>query len=167
MPRPCTTLLLLLGMICVLLLGNPISRVFAVVSCVPPDSAGSRHAWVQGSTVNVNISNFPQALQPCVGTAFNNWNAVKGVNRSNVTFSYVFNNTQVTTGTTGGTNVYQVTYQQPTDPNGNPVNDAGGGILTPNMRCDLSYLSTVCDVRVYLSLRILKIRPTGVKLDAL
>jgi hypothetical protein len=56
-----------------------------------------------------------------------------GGNDTNVKFQPTFNNTQVATGTTGASNVYQVTTEQTTNPDGTPNNGVAGTTLdTPN-----------------------------------
>jgi hypothetical protein len=104
--------------------------VFAVgvwaVTCVNPDSAGAGSAWPKGATINVNLSNFPAALQPCVKSAFDNWSTNNPSNNgSGVTYNPTFDGPTLATGTTGGTNVYQVTYGPTYDGNGNSVNALG------------------------------------------
>jgi hypothetical protein len=118
--------LLILVSLCLLYFGDRVwVRVFAVTPCVNPDQLGKRDAWPAGTTVNVNISHFPNSLQPCVQTAFDNWNnANSTANGTKITFKTVFNDTPVTTGAGGGSQVYQVTYEQPAV-NGTPENIPG------------------------------------------
>lgn len=128
-------LLIAITVLCLLYLGDRIwVRVLAVTPCVNPDQLGMRDAWPQGSTVNVTISKFPQALQPCVKTAFDNWNSANATaNGTKITFNLVFSDTPVTTGPGGGSNIYQVTYEQPINPNtGNAENIPGGTLDQTN-----------------------------------
>jgi len=87
--------------------------VHAQTTCVNPDVNSTTQAWAPGSTINVNASGFSAAQQPCVKAAFDNWNAANAADGSNVTFNVTFSDTPI--NTTGQTNVYQVTSQQPTD----------------------------------------------------
>src|SRR5260221_14774267 len=96
-------------------------HVSAIAACANPNPSTSADAWPAGYTIAVNISGFPSALQPCVQSAFDNWNAANTSptgNGTGVKFSTVMNGTPPATGSGGGTNVYQVTYGTTTDPNG-------------------------------------------------
>lgn len=97
--------------------------VHAQTTCVNPDVTTPTQAWAPGSTINVNVSGFSAAQQPCVKAAFDNWNAANSADGSGVTLNVTFNDTPV--NTTGQTNVYQVTSKQPTDAQGNPANVLG------------------------------------------
>lgn len=92
------------------------------VTCVNPNVTDAAHGWAAGVTVAVNVSNVPSALQSCIKTAFTNWNNAKTANGSNVTFNVGFDGPKP--NLSSQINVYQVTYQQPTDNNGNPANVA-------------------------------------------
>jgi hypothetical protein len=112
--------LILLAVLCVLG-ASKWSDVLAL-ACVPPPPESRSLAW-PGVTIAVNISNFPANLQPCVQTAFNNWNAANAPantngNGTNVKFQTTVNNTKVTVGNGGASNIYQVTYEIPKDSNG-------------------------------------------------
>jgi hypothetical protein len=103
------------------------------VTCVNPDSAGAGNAWPAGTTINVNLSNFPAALQPCVKSAFDNWNTNNASNNgSGVKLNTTYDGPTLATGTTGGTGVYQVTYGPTYDGNGNSVNALGSTHDTPS-----------------------------------
>jgi hypothetical protein len=92
------------------------------VTCVNPDNNGAASAWAQGASIAVTVSGFSAALQPCVKTAFDNWNAAKSINNSKVTFTVAFGTAISTTGKNG---VYQVTSETPKDANGNATTQAG------------------------------------------
>jgi hypothetical protein len=118
----------------ILTVGDVMLKRVSAITCVRPNILGRRDSWPVGATVNVNISNFPQALQPCVKSAFDSWNSADSndSNTSSVKFQYVFNNTEVVTGTVGGQNVYQITYEQTTDVNGNAVTIPADTLDTSN-----------------------------------
>jgi hypothetical protein len=90
-----------------------ITHHVSAVTCVNPDVKGQVQAWAKGATVLVNVSGFAAALQPCIKTAFDNWNAANIDNGSNV-FLHVQDGTPI--NTTGQTNVWQVTQQPSPDP---------------------------------------------------
>src|SRR6266436_3588505 len=131
---PVLVILIVIG---ILTVGDSLwTRVSAVVPCVNPDTAGARNAWPAGA-INVNISGFPTALQPCVKSAFDNWNTSNQTSSPNgngtgVTLQPVFDGPTLATGTTGGTNVYQVTYGPTYDSNGSVVNVLGSTHDTPS-----------------------------------
>ncbi|MGI8838841.1 MAG: hypothetical protein ACR2H4_19705 [Pyrinomonadaceae bacterium] len=60
--------------------------------------------------MHVNSNQFTDAEFNCIKTAFDNWNAVKGTNLSNVTFNVSYSESVLVTRgeTTTSTNVYQV-----------------------------------------------------------
>jgi hypothetical protein len=111
----------------IVLLGDGVfERVSALVQCVPPTAAPTNQKWPGGAPITVNISGFPGNLEACVQTAFNNWNSANSKanpngNGSGVTLDTEANAAPLPTGQTGGTNVYQVTWGQTKDVNGNPT----------------------------------------------
>jgi len=129
--------LVILTTIVVLAIGDTLWKgVSAVVACVNPDKASAGNAWPSG-TISVNISGFPSALQPCVKSAFDNWNTSNQAssptgNGTGVKLQTVFDGPTLTTGATGGTNVYQVTYGTTTNSSGSTVNALGSTHDFPN-----------------------------------
>jgi hypothetical protein len=91
------------------------------VTCVNPDNNGTNSAWANGVTIAVTVSGFSSALQPCVKTAFDNWNVAATSNGSNVKFNVSFGAAVNTSGKSG---VFQVTSSS-NDPSGNPMSSAG------------------------------------------
>jgi len=122
--------------------------VHAQTTCVNPDVNTATEAWAPGSPINVNASGFSAEQQPCVKAAFDNWNAANTADGSGVTFNVTFNDTPV--NTTGQTNVYQVTSQQPTDDQGKPANvfgntgGQGNGTNRTNASTDVNPNITDC-----------------------
>jgi hypothetical protein len=107
-------LLLLIALACALAISIRLQIPVSAVTCVNPDSLPRKNAWTTGAAIAVNISKFPASLQSCVQTAFSNWNTANTSNGSGgVKFQTTINDSPVTTGSSGGTNVYQVTYQTP------------------------------------------------------
>ena len=102
---------LLVILSCALIAADRLWNQAMAITCVNPDPANQGDAWPSGGSISVNISNFPTNLQPCVKTAFDNWNSANAASVSNngnatdVTFNPTFNDTQIATGSTGGTNV--------------------------------------------------------------
>jgi hypothetical protein len=134
----------------VLAVGDSAWRVWAV-TCVNPDSAGAGDAWPKGATINVNLSNFPAALRPCVKSAFDNWNTNNANNNgSGVTYNPTYDGPTLATGASGGTNVYQVTYGPTYDGNGNSVNalgsthDTSSGGTLKNAKTEINSNITDC-----------------------
>jgi hypothetical protein len=122
--------------------------VYAQTTCVNPDVNGAVQGWLPGSQINVNVSGFSAAQQPCVQAAFDNWNAANAADDSNVQLNVTFNNTPI--NTTGQTNVYQVTSKQPTDNQGAPANvfgntgGQGNGTNRTNASTDINPNITDC-----------------------
>ena len=104
-----------------LLISATVWRVNAV-TCVNPSANGATSAWAKGASIAVTVSGFSAALQPCVKTAFDNWNAAAPSNSSGVSFNVSFGAPINTTGVSG---VYQVTSEVPKDQNGNATTQAG------------------------------------------
>jgi hypothetical protein len=147
-------LLLLIALACALAISIRLQIPVSAVTCVNPDSLPRKNAWTTGAAIAVNISKFPASLQSWVQTAFSNWNTANTSNGSGgVKFQTTINDSPVTTGSSGGTNVYQVTYQTPIDPNGNtePSTPAGtqptpnsSGTGLQNARTDINPNITDC-----------------------
>jgi Metallo-peptidase family M12B Reprolysin-like len=94
------------------------------VTCVNPNVNGATSAWVKGATIAVTVSGFSSTLQPCIKTAFDNWNSASATNGSNVTFVVSYG---AAIDPTGKNNVYQVTQATTKDANGYPLAGQTGG----------------------------------------
>lgn len=123
---------LLVMLSCALIAADRLWNQAMAITCVNPNATNQGDAWPAAGSISVNISNFPTNLQPCVKTALDNWNTANANsgnlgNGTNVKFtSPTFNNTQVATGPTGGTNVFQITYEQTTNQDGSVNNGVAG-----------------------------------------
>lgn len=110
----CRLLAILLACFLLALVVTPPRNRVDAQSCTPPDTRPASTAWSQNSTVTVHVNSntgqFSQAEFACIKTAFDNWNAVKGTNLSNVTFNVTYDATVLVIQgqTTSATNVYQV-----------------------------------------------------------